>query len=131
VSATRFAKQTGLKYSTPAVWLQRYRRTKPQGRARQVRLLEAAVEQVPEPAAQNQEVLVLQLAGVAPRGSGMWSRRRWRLRWFGNSPSHAEFFGQLKGVHQPKGHQMRQPQHLDGDLSSRFVVQRQVCATET
>ncbi len=38
VSAARFAKRTGLKYSTLAGRLQRYRRTKPQGRARQVRL---------------------------------------------------------------------------------------------
>jgi transposase-like protein len=45
MSAARFAKQTGLKYSTLAGWLQRYRRAKPQGRARQVRLLEAMVEQ--------------------------------------------------------------------------------------
>src|SRR5262245_48237277 len=45
VSAVRFAKLTGLKYSTLAGWLQRYRRTKPQARARQVRLLEAVVEQ--------------------------------------------------------------------------------------
>jgi len=45
VSAARFAKLTGLKYSTLAGWLQRYRRTKPPGRARQVRLLEAVVEQ--------------------------------------------------------------------------------------
>ncbi len=45
VSAARFAKRTGLKYSTLAGWLQRYRRTKPPGRARQVRLLEAVVEQ--------------------------------------------------------------------------------------
>lgn len=37
MSAARFAKQTGLKYSTLAGWLQRYRRPKPPGRARQVR----------------------------------------------------------------------------------------------
>jgi transposase-like protein len=65
VSAARFAKQTGLNYSTLAGWLQRYRRTKPQGRARQVRLLEAVVEQGPKPAPQNPEVLVLQLPGGA------------------------------------------------------------------
>jgi transposase len=44
VSATRFAKRTGLKYSTLAGWLQRYRRTKPPGRAQPMRLLEAVVE---------------------------------------------------------------------------------------
>jgi transposase-like protein len=45
VSAAQFAKGTGLKYSTLAGWLQRYRRAKPPGRARSVRLLEALVEQ--------------------------------------------------------------------------------------
>jgi transposase-like protein len=65
VSAARFAKQTGLKYSTLAGWLQRYRRAKPPGRARQVRLLEAMVEQTPKPGPQNQGVLVLQLPGGA------------------------------------------------------------------
>jgi transposase-like protein len=65
VSAARFAKQSGLNYSTLAGWLQRYRRTKPQGHARQVRLLEAVVKQGPEPAPQNAEVLVLQLPGGA------------------------------------------------------------------
>jgi transposase-like protein len=42
-SAVQFAKRIGLKYSTLAGWLQRYRRTKPKGRARAVRLLEAVV----------------------------------------------------------------------------------------
>jgi transposase-like protein len=60
VSAARFAKLTGLKYSTLAGWLQRYRRAKPQGRARQVRLLEAVVEQAPPSMA-----LVLHLPGGA------------------------------------------------------------------
>ena len=41
VSAARFAKLTGVKYSTLAGWLQRHRRSKPPGPARQVRLLEA------------------------------------------------------------------------------------------
>ena len=65
VSAARFAKQTGLKYSTLAGWLQRYRRAKPGGRARPVRLLEAVVEQVQKPGPQNQGVLVLQFPGGA------------------------------------------------------------------
>jgi len=65
VSAARFAKQTGLKYSTLAGWLQRYRRAKPGGRARQVRLLEAVVEQAQKPGPQNPGVLVLQLPGGA------------------------------------------------------------------
>src|SRR5208282_1396143 len=65
VSAARFAQQTGLKYSTLAGWLQRYRRTKPRGRARQVRLLEAVVEQASKPGPPNRGVLVLQLPGGA------------------------------------------------------------------
>ena len=65
-SAARFAKQTGLKYSTLAGWLQRYRRAKPQGRAPQARLLEAVVEPTPpKPGAPNQGVLVLELPGGA------------------------------------------------------------------
>ncbi|MGH7991165.1 MAG: hypothetical protein ACREDS_13370 [Limisphaerales bacterium] len=44
VSAAQFAKRIGLKYSTLAGWLQRYRRTKLKGRVRAVRLLEAVVE---------------------------------------------------------------------------------------
>jgi transposase-like protein len=60
MSATRFAKQTGLKYSTLAGWLQRYRRAKPPGRARPVRLLEAMVEQ-----AQPSIALLVHLPGGA------------------------------------------------------------------
>jgi transposase-like protein len=47
VSAVQFAKRIGLKYSTLAGWLQRYRRKKPPGKARPVRLLEAVVEPAP------------------------------------------------------------------------------------
>jgi transposase-like protein len=65
VSAARFAKQTGLKYSTLAGWLQRYRRPKAQGHARPVRLLEAVEEPASKPGPQNQGVLVLQLPGGA------------------------------------------------------------------
>jgi transposase len=79
VSAARFAKRTGLKYSTLAGWLQRYRRAKPQTRARPVRLLEAVVEQAQAWTSKIQAVLVLQLPG------GAW-------------PGHAEFFRQLEGV---------------------------------
>jgi transposase-like protein len=63
VSAAQFAKLTGLKYSTLAGWLQRYRRTKPPGRARQVRLLEAVVEPAHGAGGQTPAVLVLQLPG--------------------------------------------------------------------
>ena len=65
VSAARFAKRTGLKYSTLAGWVQRYRRSKPQTRVRQVRLLEAVVEQAQGPGGKNPAVMVLQLPGGA------------------------------------------------------------------
>jgi transposase-like protein len=61
ISAVRFAKQTGLKYSTLAGWLQRYRRTKPRRRGRPLRLLEAVVDSLPGPV--NGTALVLQLPG--------------------------------------------------------------------
>src|ERR1700689_521141 len=60
ISAARFAKRTGLKYSTLAGWLQRYHRTKPQTRAPQVRLLEAVVEPAQNPAGPNPQVLVIE-----------------------------------------------------------------------
>jgi transposase-like protein len=59
VSAARFAQQTGLKYSTLAGWLQRYRRSKSRGRAPTMRLLEAVVEQDPG----DQLPLVLEMPG--------------------------------------------------------------------
>ena len=43
VSAAQFAQRTGLKYSTFAAWVQRYRRTKRLGRRSPLRLLEAVV----------------------------------------------------------------------------------------
>jgi transposase-like protein len=43
LSAAQFARQTGLKYSTFALWVQRYRRTKRPDRKAPVRLLEAVV----------------------------------------------------------------------------------------
>jgi len=43
MSAAQFARQTGLKYSTLAAWVQRYRRTKRPERKSPVRLLEAVV----------------------------------------------------------------------------------------
>jgi len=61
VSAVQFAKQTGLKYSTLAGWLQRYRRSKPLRRARPLRLLEAVVESGSELATGGG--LVLELPG--------------------------------------------------------------------
>jgi hypothetical protein len=61
MSAAQFAKLTGLKYSTLAGWLQRYGRTRRRGRARQVRLLEAVIEQ----SSGDKSSLILELAGGA------------------------------------------------------------------
>jgi transposase-like protein len=44
VSATQFAKVTGLKYSTLAGWLQRYRRARPKSTSKGLRLLEAVLD---------------------------------------------------------------------------------------
>ena len=60
LSAARFAQQTGLKYSTLAGWVQRYRRTKRPRRSQPVRLLEAVVSSPPAAA-----VLPVQLPGGA------------------------------------------------------------------
>lgn len=60
VSAAQFAKLTGLKYSTLAGWLQRYRRGKPKGPQR-VRLLEAVVEQTPASGGKSVLALVVEL----------------------------------------------------------------------
>jgi transposase-like protein len=43
MSAAQFARRTGFKYSTFAVWVQRYRRTKRPARKTPVRLLEAVL----------------------------------------------------------------------------------------
>lgn len=65
VSAAQFAQRTGLKYSTLAGWLQRYRRAKPPRRARTVRLLEAIVETAQPADGKSPLPLVLELAGGA------------------------------------------------------------------
>ena len=72
MSAAQFAQQTGLKYSTLAGWLQRYRRSQSPGRARAVRLLEAVVEQNAD-----KLPLVLKLPGGA-RIPGQDRRTRFR-----------------------------------------------------
>ena len=59
-SAAGFAKRTGLKYSTLAGWLARYRRPKPVRRVVPLRLLEVVVDPVPSTVA---GALVLQLPG--------------------------------------------------------------------
>jgi len=60
LSAAGFARQTGLKYSTFALWVQRYRRTKRAGRKPPLRLLEAVV--TPSPAS---PAVLLHLPGGA------------------------------------------------------------------
>lgn len=60
VSAAEFARRTGLKYSTFAAWVQRYRRTKRPVRNAPVRLLEAVLT-TPTPAT----VLTVLLPGGA------------------------------------------------------------------
>ena len=47
LSAAQFAQRTGLKYSTFAAWVHRYRRTKRPDRKPPVRLLEAVVAPAP------------------------------------------------------------------------------------
>lgn len=47
MSAAQFARRTGLKYSTFAAWVQRYRRTKRPTRKSPMRLLEAVVAPAP------------------------------------------------------------------------------------
>lgn len=60
-SAAAFAKRTGLKYSTLAGWLSRYRRAKSVRRAPPLRLLEAVVESAQGPI--RDAALVMQLPG--------------------------------------------------------------------
>ncbi len=60
MSAAQFARQTGLKYSTFALWVQRYRRTKRPERKPPLRLLEAVV--TPSP---SKSALLVQLPGGA------------------------------------------------------------------
>ena len=60
VSAAQFARRTGLKYSTLAAWVHRYRRRKRLGPKSPVRLLEAVVSSAPGPSA-----LEVQLPGGA------------------------------------------------------------------
>lgn len=62
VSAARFARRSGMKYSTLAGWLQRYRRAGRKRRSAPVRLLEALVE---APAPAEATGLVVELPGGA------------------------------------------------------------------
>jgi transposase-like protein len=65
VSAAQFAKLTGLKYSTLAGWVQRYRRAKPKGSPQRVRLLEAMVEPTPAAGGEKPLAVVVELPGGA------------------------------------------------------------------
>ena len=62
MSAAGFARRSGLKYSTLAGWLQRYRRAKPKRRSHPMRLVEAVVDP-PALAGDQQEVLMVELPG--------------------------------------------------------------------
>lgn len=63
VCAAQFAKVTGLKYSTFAGWLQRYRRAKPKPSPKRLRLLEAVVERGPGKEGTSGHVVLVQLPG--------------------------------------------------------------------
>jgi transposase-like protein len=63
VSAAEFAKQSGIKYSTFAGWLQRHRRSKPKGQPSIMRLLEAVVEQPRSGAASSVSSVMLHFPG--------------------------------------------------------------------
>jgi transposase-like protein len=66
MSAARFARRSGMKYSTLAGWLQRYRRAGRKRRSAAVRLVEAVVEApVPASAEAGAAVLVVELPGGA------------------------------------------------------------------
>jgi transposase-like protein len=65
VSAAQFARRTGLKYSTLAGWVQRYRRAKPKGPPRAVRLLEAVVAEAEALGSKTPPALAVELPGGA------------------------------------------------------------------
>jgi len=65
VSAAQFARQSGIKYSTFAGWLQRQRRAQPKGQPPVMRLLEAVVEPGRAGAASPASPVILRLAGGA------------------------------------------------------------------
>lgn len=63
LSAAKFAKVAGLKYSTLAGWLQRYRRSKPKRRPGRMRLLEAVIDPAGSAALTAPKGVVLHLPG--------------------------------------------------------------------
>ena len=63
MSGAKFAAVAGIKYSTFAGWLQRYRRAKPKGARRRLRLLEAVVEPSQSQQRASEHVLSVHLPG--------------------------------------------------------------------
>ena len=63
MSAPKFAAVAGIKYSTFAGWVQRYRRGKPKAALRRLRLLEAVVDPGHAPEQTSERVLSVQLPG--------------------------------------------------------------------
>ena len=63
LSAAKFAAVAGIKYSTFAGWLQRYRRAKPKAALRRLRLLEAVVDPGPARERTSEGVLSVHLPG--------------------------------------------------------------------
>ena len=115
VSAARFAKRTGLNYSTFAGWLQRYRRPKPRGpHPKPVRLLEAVMEPTPASGGQSPQALVVALPGGARLEIGDVNKCPWPRRCYGRYTSHAEFFRELESVR--GGGSVRYAQRLQWSL---------------
>ena len=63
MSGAKFAAVAGIKYSTFAGWVQRYRRTKSKAALRRLRLLEAVVNPSHAPERTSEHVLVVHLPG--------------------------------------------------------------------
>ena len=63
MSGAKFAAMAGIKYSTFAGWLQRYRRAKPKAAHRRLRLLEAVVEPGHSQERTSEHVLSVHLPG--------------------------------------------------------------------
>jgi len=64
MSAAKFAARAGIKYSTFAGWVQRYRRGKPRGTSKAVRFVEAVVGPNSAKPVQSKNGLILHLPGA-------------------------------------------------------------------
>jgi lambda repressor-like predicted transcriptional regulator len=64
MSATKFAAVAGIKYSTFAGWLQRYRRSKPRAASKGVRLVEAVIGAPPSQEPPSKSGLIMHLPGA-------------------------------------------------------------------